>query len=86
MPVAIRRQVEAALANKPVRLVRIEATSARASAEAAAPEVSVEELASLAPSDFFERLYRHRFGNEPPDELMQAFSELLHAPADEGGQ
>ncbi|MEY5097856.1 MAG: exonuclease SbcD [Pseudomonadota bacterium] len=82
----LRAQVEAALADKPVRLVRIEATSARASAEAAAPEVSVEELASLAPSDFFGRLYRHRFGSEPPQELMQAFTELLHAPADEGGQ
>jgi len=74
----LRAQVEAALTGKPVRLVRIETRSARAGAEPAVPEVSVEELASLAPAGLFERLYRHRFGDGPPPELLQAFGELLH--------
>ena len=80
----LRALVEEALADKPVRLVRIETRSARTGTEAAAPEVSIDELASLAPTDLFERLYRHRFGDGPPDELLRAFTELLHAPTNEG--
>ncbi len=74
----LRARVEAALAGKPVRLVRIETRHAR-SAREAAPTVSVEELAALAPADFFGRLYRHRFGSEPEPALLQAFDELLQA-------
>ena len=76
----LRARIEAALADKPVRLVRIETSSVRsgaADAVDAAPSASVEELAALAPSDFFGRLYRHRFGTEPAQELLQAFDELL---------
>ncbi len=76
----LRARIEAALADKPVRLVRIETSSARsvaADAVDAAPTASVEELAALAPADFFGRLYRHRFGAEPAQELLQAFDELL---------
>ena len=76
----LRASVEAALAGKPVRLVRIETSRARAiePAEAnPAPRVSVEELAMLEPADLFGRLYRHRFGNEPAPELARAFDELL---------
>jgi exonuclease SbcD len=73
----LRARIEAALAGKPVRLVRIETSSARMVAADAAPTASVEELAALEPADFFGRLYRHRFGNEPAPELAQAFDELL---------
>ena len=60
-----------------MRLVRIETSSVAADAVDAAPSASVEELAALAPADFFGRLYRHRFGAEPAQELLQAFDELL---------
>ncbi len=73
----LRASIEAALAGKPVRLVRIETSSARTVAPDATPTASVEELAALEPADFFGRLYRHRFGNEPAAELIRAFDELL---------
>ena len=73
----LRASVEAALTGKPVRLVRIETSSVRTTAPDATPTASVEELATLAPADFFGRLYRHRFGNEPAPELARAFDELL---------
>jgi DNA repair protein SbcD/Mre11 len=79
----LRAQVEQAIADKPVRLVRIETSHARSSTSEAAPTVTVEELAALAPADFFGRLYRHRFGNEPETELMQAFGELLQQAQEE---
>ena len=73
----LRAQIEEAIADKPVRLVRIEARHARSGEAEAAPTVTVEELAALAPADFFGRLYRHRFGSEPEPDLLQAFGELL---------
>ncbi len=73
----LRASIEAALAGKPVRLVRIETSRARTAAPDATPAASVEELATLEPADFFGRLYRHRFGNEPAPELARAFDELL---------
>ena len=76
----LRASIEAALAGKPVRLVRIETSHVRAAELSEAnhkPQVSVEELATLEPADLFGRLYRHRFGNEPAPELARAFDELL---------
>ena len=74
---ALRAKVEAALAGKKVRLVRIETSTAQTEGAATAQAVSVDELASLAPSDYFERLYQHRFGSEPPSDIMAAFTELV---------
>jgi len=73
----LRTLIESALAEKPVRLARIETSYAGAGESAAAPAVSIDELNALAPTDFFERLYQHRFGNAAPSELMAAFGELL---------
>ncbi len=74
----LRSQIEAALAGKQVRLARIETTYARSEATNGAPASSVDELNSLEPSDFFERLYRHRYHETVPSELMTAFNELVH--------
>nr|WP_319565915.1 exonuclease SbcCD subunit D C-terminal domain-containing protein [uncultured Rhodoferax sp.] len=74
----LRALVEAALADKPVRLVRIETSSAKSGQVETAALVSVDELANLAPAGFFERLYQHRFGEAPPPELMAAFTELVN--------
>ncbi|NVO06382.1 MAG: exonuclease SbcCD subunit D C-terminal domain-containing protein [Rhodoferax sp.] len=79
----LRAQVEAALAAKPVRLVRIETSSLRGDADAA-PALSMDELSTLTPVDYFERLYRHRFDADAPADLMAAFTELVHAHADAG--
>jgi exonuclease SbcD len=82
----LRALVEAALADKPVRLVRIETRSANSAQVEAAALVSVDELSNLAPAGFFERLYQHRFGEVPPPELMAAFTELVNQSPEAGGQ
>ncbi len=80
----LRARVEAAIAGKPVRLARIETVYAGRTADGEAgggteDDASLDQLASLAPVDFFERLYRHRFDAAAPHELLAAFNELLHA-------
>lgn len=80
---SLRTQIESALAGKPVRLVRIEASSAPTGDIQAAPLVSIEDLHHLAPADFFERLYQHRFsGKNPPADIMAAFNELVSTATD----
>lgn len=72
----LRAAIEEALQGKPVRLAKIETSSAaRASFEEAA--LSLDQLASLQPDDIFKRLYRQRFGNEAPPEQLAAFAELV---------
>ena len=80
----LRAQVEAALAGKPVRLVRIETTSINVGNNLPAPEVSVDELSRLDPADYFERLYLHRYGEQVPPAIKTAFGELLDAATQEG--
>lgn len=76
----LRAEIESVLDGKPVRLCRIETRQARAEdAETAGPALSVDQLNALAPADFFRRLYQHRFGEDAPDPLMAAFTELLNA-------
>jgi len=72
----LRAAIEEALQGKPVRLAKIETTSAaRASFEEAA--LSLDQLATLQPDDIFKRLYRQRFGSEAPPEQLAAFAELV---------
>ena len=77
----LRTQIEAALAGKPVRLVRIETSSAQNGGVEAPPVVSIDDLCSLAPASFFDRLYKHRYSESPPPEIMAAFMELVGAAA-----
>lgn len=72
----LRAAIEEALQGKPVRLAKIETSSAaRASFEEAA--LSLDQLATLQPDDIFKRLYRQRFGSEAPPEQLAAFAELV---------
>lgn len=72
----LRARIEEALQGKPVRLAKIETSSAtRRSLEEAA--VSLDQLASLQPDDIFKRLYQQRFGSEVPAEQLAAFAELV---------
>jgi len=80
----LRAAVEAALAGKPVRLVRIETSAVRGAGEASAALLSVDELGTLGPTDFFERLYQHRFNEAPPADLLAAFAELAQAQISAG--
>lgn len=78
----LRAQIDSAIADKSVRLVRIETTYARQGDVESAPAISVDELNNLAPADFFQRLYQHRFAEDAPAELMSAFTELLNASSE----
>lgn len=83
---SLRASVEKALDGKPVRLVRIEASTVHAGGGVALPEVSIDELSNLKPADYFERLYQHLYGKAPPLDIMGAFSELLNASVDLSAQ
>jgi exonuclease SbcD len=79
---ALRALIESAISEKPVRLARIETTYANRNTLETAPAISIDDLNALAPADFFQRLYQHRFGEDTPIELMSAFTELLNASPD----
>lgn len=76
----LRAKVEAALDGKPVRLARIEVSTAAAAGEAPAPMLSLDDLNRLDPAAVFASLYRERHGAEAPATLAAALAELLHAP------
>ncbi|HEY0588354.1 MAG TPA: exonuclease SbcCD subunit D C-terminal domain-containing protein [Pseudoduganella sp.] len=72
----LRAAIEEALQGKPIRLAKIETSSAtRASFEEAA--LSLDQLATLQPDDIFKRLYQQRYGAEAPPEQLAAFAELV---------
>jgi hypothetical protein len=65
-----------------IRLARIETSTALSAPGTAAPAISVDELNALAPTDYFERLYHHRYNSAPPADILAAFTELVNAPED----
>lgn len=81
---SLRARVEQALADKPVRLARIDARSRGADERANAPQWSIDDLERLAPTEVFTRVYRQSFGAEPPPSLLAALAELEQAEADSG--
>jgi DNA repair protein SbcD/Mre11 len=72
----LRNRIEAVLDGKPVRLAKIEISSARTAVEGAAP-ISLDELEQMQPDDIFKRLYRERYDSDAPTEQLAAFAELL---------
>lgn len=78
----LRARIEAALADKPVRLARIDPTSHRAEADSGRPTVSLSDLEKLEPEQVFERLCAQRIGPELEGRetvmaaLRGAFAEL----------
>lgn len=71
----LRTRIEAALDGKPVRLAKIETSSA---ARASAPEnMTLDQLGQLQPDDIFRRLYQQKYAKEAPPELLSALAELL---------
>ncbi|MES2321773.1 MAG: exonuclease SbcCD subunit D C-terminal domain-containing protein [Pseudomonadota bacterium] len=77
----LRGRIEAAIAGKPVRLAKIEPTRKHDGGVGDATALSLDQLAQLQPDDIFRRLYLQKYGDEAPDDQVQAFAELLR----EGG-
>src|SRR5450830_1383690 len=73
----LRARIEQVLADKPVRLAKIEPTRKVTQAAPSAPALSLEQLAQLQPDDIFKRLYAQRYGDEAPDDQLAAFAELM---------
>jgi len=71
----LRTRIETALDGKPVRLAKIETSSA---ARASAPDnMTLDQLGQLQPDDIFRRLYQQKYAKEAPPELLSGLAELL---------
>ncbi|WP_426089067.1 exonuclease SbcCD subunit D C-terminal domain-containing protein [Janthinobacterium sp. PSPC1-1] len=71
----LRTRIETALDGKPVRLAKIETSSA---ARSSTPEnMTLDQLGQLQPDDIFRRLYQQKYAKEAPPELLSALAELL---------
>ena len=73
----LRARIEAALADKPVRLARIETRTAVAADGTFAAAVSLDALERLEPADIFTRIYQQKYGEAPAAPLLSALAELL---------
>ncbi len=71
----LRTRIETALDGKPVRLAKIETSSA---ARSSAPEnMTLDQLGQLQPDDIFRRLYLQKYGRPAPPEQLSTLAELL---------
>lgn len=73
---ALREEVEAALAGRPARLVKL-AVRLTGDGAALADHAPAVELSDLEPEDVFHRLYQRHHQGEPPPDLMAAFQQVL---------
>lgn len=73
----LRARIEAALDGKPVRLAKIETSSAAHGANVDEEVMTLDRLEQLKPDDIFRQLYQQRFGNAAPPEQLSAFAELM---------
>jgi len=73
---SLRQQIEEAIAQLPIRLLKI--STAYAGAEKSLADIKIEErLEELQPLDVFERCYQNKYDNHPPEELKGLFNQLL---------
>jgi DNA repair protein SbcD/Mre11 len=73
----LRNQIEAALENKAVRLVRIAAEYAGKGARGDEDERDLIELDQLSPQELFSRAWLDNYGSEVDDQTLQDFATLL---------
>ena len=72
----LRQQVEAVIAELPVRLLKI--STAYGGSDKSLADVTIEErLEELAPLDVFQRCYHSKFDREAPENMTALFNELL---------
>jgi exonuclease SbcD len=73
----LRSRIEAALDGKPVRLAKIETSSAARTSSIDSDVMTLDQLEKLKPDDIFKQLYQQRFGNDAPADTLTAFAELM---------
>jgi exonuclease SbcD len=73
----LRARIEAALDGKPVRLAKIETSTAARASSIDKEVMTLDQLEQLKPDDIFRQLYQQRFGNEAPADQLSAFAELM---------
>ncbi|WP_373987868.1 exonuclease SbcCD subunit D C-terminal domain-containing protein [Duganella sp. BuS-21] len=73
----LRARIEAALEGKPVRLAKIETSTAARDLSIDKEVLTLDQLEKLKPDDIFKQLYQQRFGNEAPADQLSAFAELM---------
>lgn len=75
---SLRQQVEEALAQRPIRLLKI--STAYSGSEKSLADIKIEErLEELQPLDVFERCYQNKYDSHPPDEIKGLFNQLLES-------
>ncbi len=75
---SLRAQIEQALQEKSVRLVKIESSYPRSTNTTGSDQsFSLEDVQKLQPEDVFLRLYQQKYGNCPDGPLLAAFRDLL---------
>ncbi len=73
----LRHKIEQALADKYVRLARIDTRYPAQQEGSGRPQViSPDQLRALKPIDVFKQVYQSRYGNEVPGELMALYEEV----------
>jgi len=73
----LRARIETALDGKPVRLAKIETSSAARASSIDTDVMTLDQLEKLKPDDIFRQLYQQRFGNDAPADTLTAFAELM---------
>jgi exonuclease SbcD len=73
----LRSRIETALDGKPVRLAKIETSSAARGPSPDEAVMTLDQLDKLKPDDIFRQLYRQKFGNDAPGDQLNAFAELM---------
>ena len=73
----LRSRIETALDGKPVRLAKIETSSAARASSIDTDVMTLDQLEKLKPDDIFRQLYQQRFGNDAPADTLTAFAELM---------
>lgn len=75
----LRTRIETALEGKPVRLAKIETSSAARGVADHDAVMTLDQLDQLKPDDIFRQLYQQKYGSEAPADQLQAFAELMQS-------
>nr|WP_286009783.1 exonuclease SbcCD subunit D C-terminal domain-containing protein [Salinicola sp. S1-1-2] len=76
----LRARIEAAIADKPLRLLRIH--SRYPNADTTDTEHTDADLDTLTPQEVFTRTWQSQYGENPPDAVMRDFASLLQQVQD----
>ncbi|BBB58992.1 Nuclease SbcCD subunit D [Undibacterium sp. KW1] len=75
----LRARIESYIEGKPLRLLKIDTHyPGKAQDETSDEQATQDTLDRLQPEDIFRRLYHGKYQQDAPDDMLQAFGELLH--------